>query len=697
VSLGHQARDSSEALSEALSLLDGVLRSALAAAATGDHATTLTDPYRGLYVSRADVERMLAGEPDQTPLASTRAIDAFLQGLKDLSVFARLQSRNHLTDLEIGLIVVALAPEVALRYERLYAYLQDDVTRKRPTVDLALRLLCPSPDAQIEAVRLFAPEAGLIRRGILHLVAEPGQPLPPLLSHYLKPDDVVVDFLRGQLAGFEDSRAGPAVINKAPSYAGENDNLIGALSAALSRALARASPLVVQLQGTGKLTKQRTAEAAARANGRGLLVIDSPALDSTISARSHLLRASLEDAVLYIDLTLYDAGDAASCLLAVAEASRSSGDCAIVATPELAARPLPIETYALVFPSPGPRERRSSWAAHLEAQDLSLAPNDLDALAERYNLNEDQIADSVRAAGRALAPPAASTDAAERTRAVFAAARAHSGGALDELTYRMQPVYTWDDIVLPPEVTGQLRELCDRVVHRHRVFQDWGFARKLSLGKGITALFAGPSGAGKTMAAEVIANELQLELYRIDLSGVVSKYIGETEKNLDQLFRAAATASAILFFDEADALFGKRSEVRDSHDRYANVEVSYLLQKIEEHEGLTILATNLRQNLDEAFLRRLTLTVHFPFPDEPSRARIWAGVWPVETPLAPGIDFEVLAREHRLSGGNIKNIALTAAFFAARDGCPVGMEQIASAIRREYQKLGKTMAEGAPL
>jgi SpoVK/Ycf46/Vps4 family AAA+-type ATPase len=277
---------------------------------------------------------------------------------------------------------------------------------------------------------------------------------------------------------------------------------------------------------------------------------------------------------------------------------------------------------------------------------------------------------------------------------VFAAARAHSGGTLDELTYRMKPVYTWDDIVLPAEVAGQLRELCDRVVHKHRVFQDWGFARKLSLGRGITALFAGPSGAGKTMAAEVIANELQLELYRIDLSGVVSKYIGETEKNLDQLFRAAATASAILFFDEADALFGKRSEVHDSHDRYANVEVSYLLQKVEEHEGLTILATNLRQNLDEAFLRRLTLTVHFPFPDEPSRARIWAGVWPAETPLAPDTDFEVLAREHRLSGGNIKNIALTAAFFAARDGCPVGMEQIAPAIRREYQKLGKTMADG---
>jgi SpoVK/Ycf46/Vps4 family AAA+-type ATPase len=236
-----------------------------------------------------------------------------------------------------------------------------------------------------------------------------------------------------------------------------------------------------------------------------------------------------------------------------------------------------------------------------------------------------------------------------------------------------------------------LREICQRVVHGYRVLSEWGFGRKLSLGKGVNALFAGPSGTGKTMAAEIIANALQLDLYKIDLSGVVSKYIGETEKNLGRIFAAAENANAILFFDEADALFGKRSEVHDSHDRYANIEISYLLQKMEEYEGITIMATNLRQNLDESFVRRLAFTIYFPFPDEVDRRRIWDGIWPVETPVARDIDLDFLAHQFKLSGGNIKNIALAAAFLAAEDGGMVTMAHLIHATRREYQKLGKPL------
>ena len=195
------------------------------------------------------------------------------------------------------------------------------------------------------------------------------------------------------------------------------------------------------------------------------------------------------------------------------------------------------------------------------------------------------------------------------------------------------------------------------------------------------------------MAAEVIANELRLDLYKIDLSGVVSKYIGETEKNLDRIFTAAEDANAILFFDEADALFGKRSEVRDSHDRYANLEISYLLQKMEEYAGIAILATNLRQNLDESFLRRLAFTVHFPFPDEHDRRRIWSAIWPAQTPLTDDVDLAFLARQFKLSGGNIKNVALAAAFLAAEDDGPVTMTHLLHATRREFQKMGKALAE----
>jgi SpoVK/Ycf46/Vps4 family AAA+-type ATPase len=339
---------------------------------------------------------------------------------------------------------------------------------------------------------------------------------------------------------------------------------------------------------------------------------------------------------------------------------------------------------------------------HLATLGVVLDNADLDALASRFRLTPGQIAEATAVAySQALwrmaahVPQALSPESpgSLSLRDLFSAGRAQSGHDLANVAHKITPVYTWDDIVLPNDALAQLREICQRVMHQHRVLGAWGFDRKLSQGKGVNTLFAGPSGTGKTMAAEIIANELGLDLYKIDLSGVVSKYIGETEKNLDRIFRAAENANAILFFDEADALFGKRSEVRDSHDRYANIEISYLLQKMEAYDGIAILATNLRQNLDDAFVRRLAFTVHFPFPDEASRRRVWAGIWPPETPLAADVDQAFLARQFKLSGGNIKNIALAAAFLAAEDGGLVTMAHLLQATRREYQKMGKVLSD----
>jgi SpoVK/Ycf46/Vps4 family AAA+-type ATPase len=223
------------------------------------------------------------------------------------------------------------------------------------------------------------------------------------------------------------------------------------------------------------------------------------------------------------------------------------------------------------------------------------------------------------------------------------------------------------------------------------VLETWGFDRKLALGKGINVLFAGPSGTGKTMAAEIISHELRLELYKIDLSGVVSKYIGETEKNLSRIFTVAESSNAILFFDEADALFGKRSEVRDAHDRYANVEISYLLQRMEEYAGIVILATNLRKNMDDAFVRRMHFSIDFPFPNEKQRRRIWEKIWPAATPRSPALDMDFMARRFEMTGGNIRNIALTAAFFAAEEESAITMMHLIRATQREYQKMGKVV------
>jgi SpoVK/Ycf46/Vps4 family AAA+-type ATPase len=269
--------------------------------------------------------------------------------------------------------------------------------------------------------------------------------------------------------------------------------------------------------------------------------------------------------------------------------------------------------------------------------------------------------------------------------------RAQARPRLDDLAQRLEPSVSWDDLVLPEPQLQILREVVLHVRHRTRVYETWGFAGKGARGLGISALFAGASGTGKTLAAEVLAHELRLDLYRIDLSQVVSKYIGETERNLRRVFDAAEEGGAVLLFDEADALFGKRSEVKDSHDRYANIEISYLLQRMEAYRGLAILTTNLKSALDPAFLRRLRFVIQFPFPDVGQRAEIWRRIFPTTTPTE-GLDTAKLARLN-VAGGNIRNIALNAAFLAADMGGPVCMTHLLRAARGEYAKLEKPLTE----
>jgi SpoVK/Ycf46/Vps4 family AAA+-type ATPase len=262
---------------------------------------------------------------------------------------------------------------------------------------------------------------------------------------------------------------------------------------------------------------------------------------------------------------------------------------------------------------------------------------------------------------------------------------------LDDLAQRIEPAATWADLVLPPMQRELLQELAVHVRQRRQVYEQWGWAAKGKRGLGISALFAGASGTGKTMAAEVLAATLRLDLYRIDLSTVVSKYIGETEKNLRRIFDAAETSGVILLFDEADALFGKRSQVKDSHDRYANIEVSYLLQRMEAYRGLAILTTNMKDALDSAFLRRLQFVVHFPLPDAAQRAEIWQRVFPSQTPTT-SLDVAKLARLN-IAGGNIRNIAVNAAFLAADAGEKVNMHHLLRATQREYAKLERTLTD----
>jgi ATPase family associated with various cellular activities (AAA) len=346
------------------------------------------------------------------------------------------------------------------------------------------------------------------------------------------------------------------------------------------------------------------------------------------------------------------------------------------------------------FTVPDFAQRRLEWQKHLNATGISISEVDLDALSDRFRLTPEQIADAVVTASNTIRWKAAAGESEiSHTSIVFAASRAQGGHDLAALARKVEPKYRWDDIVLPPDTQTQLREICNQAKHRHLVYEEWGFDRKLSLGKGQNVLFSGLPGTGKTMAAEVMASELQLDLYKIDLSQVVSKYIGDTEKNLNRIFNAAATSNAILLFDEADSLFGKRTEVKESRDRYANIEVGYLLQKMEEYEGIAILTTNVRSNIDDAFVRRLRFIVDFPLPTEKQRRQIWEKIWPDTTPRSPDLDLDFLARKFEIGGANIRNVALAAAFLAASEGIPIKMSHLIGATRREYQKMGKILME----
>jgi hypothetical protein len=342
----------------------------------------------------------------------------------------------------------------------------------------------------------------------------------------------------------------------------------------------------------------------------------------------------------------------------------------------IAADPLVLgrSSVAVEVLRPNRTEQRTLWRAVLNGA-AEVSQPAIDEATMQFDLGYTDIADAE-----------GSPDAAG---GLWALCRVRSRSRLDELARRVEPRAGWRDLVLPADQTALLHDITTQVRGRSKVYHDWGFERASQRGLGIGALFTGPSGTGKTLAAEVIAGELGLDLYVIDLSAVVSKYIGETEKNLRVVFDAADKGGAVLLFDEADALFGKRTEVRDSHDRYANIEVSYLLQRMENYRGLAVLTTNLRSSMDQAFLRRLRFVVHFPFPDPVQRAEIWRRIFPSEVPTR-GLDPARLAQLN-VAGGNIRNIALTAAFLAADADEPVTMTHVLRATRGEYAKADRPL------
>jgi SpoVK/Ycf46/Vps4 family AAA+-type ATPase len=669
------------------------------------------------YVPDAEVDALLstptAGPDPADPLAGDPVqhdLDRLTDAIRDRAVasleagvYLRLVALAQLFGLaafDIDVVLVCLAPELDRRYERLYAYLHDDVTARRPTVGLVLDLCCPDLATRVMARSRFGTAAPLVGHHLVQLTEPVGPHAPTLLNATLQLDPGVTRFVLedDQL----DDRLRP--VARLVSPATTTDGLVlpadcrDRVLQLVDVTTADGSDLVVYLQGPYGVGKQAVAEACSHAIGVDLLVVDGRRLAERpadeFDALVHLVdrEARLQGALLYVDgfdtLLADDRHRQLATLLGLLDRHPGptflAGDTTWEPTDALHG----VSFVRLPVPPPGYDERVALWemctAGIDQADDVDLA-----ALATSFRLTGGQIADAA-ATARSLAR-ARSATALVTEEDLQHACRLQSNRKLGELALPVTPVHTWDDLVLPADQLEQLGELADQVRYRPVVHDAWGFGRKLATGRGLNVLFAGPPGTGKTMAAEVLANTLGLDLYKIDLSGVLSKYIGETERNLARIFDEARTSNAILFFDEADALFGKRTQVRDAHDRYANVEVSYLLQRLEEHEGLVVLATNLRKNMDEAFVRRLHVTVDFPMPGLEDRRRIWARMWPPPAPLDPALDLDALARDVPVSGGAIRNIALAGAFLAAADGGVVTMEHLLHATRREYEKMGKVL------
>lgn len=554
----------------------------------------------------------------------------------------------------------------ALELDPSVAYLCAQVHRsdhmRYPTFGLALQML-PGP-----AWDAVSPQGGLRYWKLTEITQRPGE---GLISAALRADERIVSYIKG--LNYLDDRLAP-LLTRLDSPPAEDLPLSQRLVANRLERVWTLSPSgapTVQLAGADPLGKRLVAayaadqcELQAYRLPAGLLPPQPLELDNL--ARLWQREAALLPLALYLDAEDVDEDSNAARPPIGRFLARIGGPGAVAVReswPDVGRQSVVVDVEP-----PTPAERADAWRAVLPqgGDDATV-----DALAAQFALQ----ASDIREIAAVAADPA---DA-------WQACRARVRPRLDALAQRLEPRVHWDDIVLPGSARSLLEHVADQVAHRTTVYDEWGFGTRINRGLGVSVLFAGPSGTGKTMAAEVLAAQLRLDLYRIDLSAVVSKYIGETEKNLRKMFDAAEGGGSILFFDEADALFGKRSQVKDSHDRYANIEINYLLQRMEEYHGLAILATNMRGALDSGFLRRIRFIVEFPFPGIAERRTIWERSFPASSPVGD-LDFDRLA-QLPVTGGMARNIAVNAAFLAAADGAPITMESVLKAARLEFEKL----------
>jgi len=610
-----------------------------------------------------------ANDTDATALSEAASL------LPAPSALDRLSEMFLLSPFEQDVLLLCAGMELDGNFPSLCASAQGDSHRNYATFSLALAAL---PGAHWNALTPAAP----LRRWRLIEIAHGGE---SLLRSQLRIDEHVLHYLTG--ISFMDQRLEGLVkpFTIRGSLPPSHEQVADRIAHFWARRRGSTEWATVQICGRDQSSKCNVAARACARLGLRLHIMRAADVPQSVAEREAFARLWEREALLLGSALLLEQGEQEIPPAALSLID-SLNSVLFVSVPEsLSLRDRPL--YRVEVRKPSPDEQQSVWLNVLGPM-ASEVNGELERVVSQFSLGTDAIHNAGELVHEALAHENEETSAGNT---LWDACRTQARPRLDDLAQRIEAVATWNDLVLPGSQMSALHEISIHVRQRAKVYRDWGFAARGERGLGISALFAGASGTGKTMAAEVLANDLQLDLYRIDLSQVVSKYIGETEKNLRRVFDAAEEGGAVLLFDEADALFGKRSEVKDSHDRYANIEVSYLLQRMESYRGLAILTTNLKTAVDTAFMRRLRFIIEFPFPDAAHRAQIWRQIFPIQTPTHE-LDFTRLARLS-IPGGNIRNIALHAAFLAADGGAAVTMAHLARAARSEYTKLEKPLTE----
>ncbi|MFF8593098.1 ATP-binding protein [Streptomyces sp. NPDC015220] len=646
---------------------------------------TAADPLRGLYLSEEAVRRLLrpadpmpgavpVPDPEAGPGALPWAVLCDPPGTLPGPAappgdrLAGLCARLGLTELDAALLVIALAPDLDRTFEPLYGYLNDDVSRRRATVALALDL-CGIPVHSTTARARLHPTAPLCALGLL-VVEEHER---PFLSRSLRAPDRLVAHLIG------DDTPDPALAGHlrplpAPVLEPGADEEFTRFADRLADRLAAAPPLTAYLRESREGDALTCAATALRTAGLAALHFAGP-----------------EDQVPDLLREARLSGGAVVVSGLPEQPDRLVRELAAAGLPVLITGPRPYDPQWCDHGAPDPLvlevPRRAAGAVLAWATVLGAEPGfDLAATVAPYHLADDRAVRAARAAQDLAGFEGAPLSPAH----LRAAARRQSASGLERHARRIRPAVDWTDLVLPEAPLTQLRELALRARHRDRVLGDWRLSAGGGRGRGVLGLFAGESGTGKTLSAEVVAAELGLDLYVVQLSSVVDKYVGETEKNLERIFTEADRTDAVLLFDEADAVFGKRSEVKDSHDRYANMESAYLLQRLESFDGIALLTTNLRANIDEAFTRRLDLVVDFPFPDVQQRLALWRHSLS-HVPCEENVELGVVAKDFELAGGSIRSAVVTAAYLATGHGGPVTAADLLEGARREYRKAGRLL------